>query len=247
MRDAIASHQQRRAQRGQSQTTLELCHFSLNRFSDYCDRKGLVLERLTGQDLKEYQDYLSWEAQSKDARFLAPATIDLHLRFVRAFLRECRPDFQEHLLLGRPQVRARSLLSRRQLDEALNRPDPRQPMGMRDRALLRIMAELGLFGEACAAFQVGDFSRPGAQLKGHPLSPLLHETLLRYLDQGRPKQTRNPDETALFLTKTGTRMTPVNAGLIARRHSEGLACPRDLHRSWLAHRQAFLEQRLRGL
>jgi len=81
----------------------------------------------------------------------------------------------------------------------------------------------------------------------HHLRPLLHETLLRYLDQGRPTQATHPEETALFLTQRGTRMTPINVSKLTEGYTDHQASPRDLHRSWLAHRQAFLEQRLRGL
>jgi len=70
------------------------------------------------------------------------------------------------------------------------------------------------------------------------------ENLQRYVTKGRPALMSDPDEPALLLTRTGTRLGEPSVRVIAKRHGEFAISPQLLRRSWLAHREALLGRRL---
>ena len=186
-------------------------------------------------------------------RLPAPATVDQHLRMLRAFLRwppllswlPC--DSSQKLILPRPRPRPQPLLSRQRLDEVLDHPDPCQPLGQRDRALLRVVCELGLFAPACRQLDLADLDRTHGRLRGQLMGPHLGEYLLRYLDRARPTFLTCPEEPALFLTSRGGRISAANVMAVVYSHSQRQAGPRALRNAWLSHRQALMRGRLPGV
>ena len=243
MRERIEQHLQERIRQGQGPVTLVACRHCLQDFEGYCAAGDLALKDLTGSHLAQYREHLRWTPRS--GRLPAAATVYQHLRFVRAFLRWNCPEFADQMVLPRPQSRIRRLLSRRELEEALDRPDPKQNLGLRDRALLRVVAELGLKTPACRALNDTQLCRQTGRLANLPLSPILLEVLLRYLERGRPALLRNSEQSALFLNCHGGRMSAPNVLRLVRLYSQ--SSPSDLHRSWLAHREAEIGRRLRGV
>jgi site-specific recombinase XerD len=218
------------------------CRLCLKPFEDYCQSRGWSLDTFTSEQLAQYREHLSWSPRR--GRLPAASTVYQHLRFVRAFLRWNQQGFGADLVLPRPSFRERRLLNQAELDEMLAAPDPTQPLGLRDRALLRVIAELGL---ACHRLNVDDFCRAPACLAGLPVGAVLYEVLLRYLDRGRPALLKDEQEKALFLAQHGGRTGAPNIGRLTRYYSRGIVSPRDFHRSWLTHRQAQIGRRLRGV
>ena len=176
--------------------------------------------------------------------------MDQHLRLVRAFLRQLfadghlQKDPTADLVLPRPRSRAQVLLTREELETVFARPDLSLPQGLRDLALLRLVAERGFSAQACRELDVAELDRGRSQLRGGSLSPHLAEYLLRYLDRGRPALLSEPTEPALFLTMQGRRMSAEAVTARVYEHTRRQASPRTLHNAWRTHREKALNRRL---
>ena len=176
--------------------------------------------------------------------------MDQHLRLVRAFLRHLfadghlQKDPAADLVLPRPRTRAQVLLTREELEAAFARPDLSLPQGLRDLALLRLVAELGFSAQVCRELDVAELDRGQSQLRSRSLSPHLAEYLLRYLDRGRPALLSEPTEPSFFLTLQGRRMSAIAVTARIYEHTRRQASPRALHSAWRTHRETALRRRL---
>lgn len=244
MKNWIEKHLAWRSSQGHKKATLEAVSHCLTAFESYCRDRDLH-----DQVLNDYQQHLLWTPVS-NGRLPAPATVDQHLRLVRAFLRHLfrdgvlEMDLTADLVLPRPRSRAHLLLTRDQLEQVFARPDLSLPQGLRDLALLRLAAELGFSAQRCRELDAGELDRGRSQLRGAALSPHLAEYLLRYLDRGRPALLSEPTEPALFLTLQGRRMSAIAVTARIYEHTHRRASPRALHRAWRTHRETALRRRL---
>ena len=144
----IEKHLAWRSSQGHKKATLEAVSHCLTAFESYCRDRDLH-----DQVLNDYQQHLLWTPVS-NGRLPAPATVDQHLRLVRAFLRHLfrdgvlEMDLTADLVLPRPRSRAHLLLTRDQLEQVFARPDLSLPQGLRDLAFAAPGGRTGLF---CAA------------------------------------------------------------------------------------------------
>ena len=219
---------------GQSPATLETCRYCLLSFEAYCLARDLALEHLAAEHLARYRQHLLWTPLPGKGSLPAPATVDQHLRMLRTFLRwppllsclTCNPT--QSLILPRPLPRSQPLLSRQRLEEVLSHPDPCQPLGQRDRALLRVVCELGFFATTCHQLDLVNLDRCQGRLRGQVMGPHLSEYLQRYVDRSRPAFLTCPQEPALFLTRLGDRISAANVAAVVYTHTQRQAGPRAL-------------------
>jgi len=228
--------------------TLERRRYWARVFSAYCHKHGLTLEQLTREQLESYLEALQWTPGPRGLP--SPSTVYQGMSMLRRFL--CwavsrgllASDPTAGWVFGRPLRREKQLLSRSQL-EAIFQSPLSTPVGLRDRAILGLFAEMGLYGTDCSALNLADLDLVGYRIRQLRLSAHLAEHLHRYLKSARPALLTNPSEKALLLTRFGGRIPPATVDSVLIRHSPGnRVSPSTLHRSWLAHREAFLSRRL---
>jgi site-specific recombinase XerD len=214
-------------------------------FAKFCDEVGVTLSQITPEIVNQYHERLLWAPGPRSI-----STIDQGLRELRTFLRwavrqgHLRPDPTVGWLLPKPQTREKKLLTRAQLEAILDESPDNEPMGLRDRAILCVLAETGLSTTACQNLDLVDLDLAHYRLCRKPLSPRLAEHLQRYLRKSRPALMTDPDEPALFLNRVGARLLYHSVRHVVRRHAGVPLSPQLLRRSWLAHREAFLGRRL---
>ena len=246
MQNLIEAHLAKRASQKHGPTTLKICRYWLQCFARFRQHRDLA--ELQEKDLRAFQEHLLWTPGRSG--LLSKNTVYQALHMVRIFLRwslangHLVVDITENFRLGHVQPRQESLLTRHQLDAILSGPDPEQPLGLRDLAILGVICELGLLGTACNQLNLGDVNLPGHRLGRHVLSLQLEENLQRYLLKGRPSLLVDPQESALFLTFRGNRIERNMFRLIVLNYHR--VTPRTLHKSWTAHREALISRRLPG-
>lgn len=228
--------------------TLKARRFWFRSFSAFCQEQSIVFERLSIQDLQRYQERLLWVPGARGS--LSAHFIRQGLGMLRTFLRWAvqrgllSPDPTENWVLGRPQSREKKLLTRAQLEFVLHESTDQQPLGLRDHAILGIQAELGLTPRICHSLDLADLDLARYRLSRKPISHHLAESLGHYLKRGRPALLTDPDETALFLTHHGTRLSTECLARVATHRSGQTISAITLRRSWLAHQQANVGHRL---
>ncbi|MCE7874498.1 site-specific tyrosine recombinase XerD [bacterium CPR1] len=210
--------------RGRSPRTLEAMSQWLERWKTFCRAEGVECPTdLTPAHLAAYRLRLE-HGRGCYGKPFAPATIDLALRAVRALLGfacergELLVNPAAGLVLRRPVVQRRRILNVQEMEFLLQLPDPRRPIGLRDRAMWEVLYGAGLRSSECCALDLADLDfaqrallvRRGKGGKDRllPMGEAVREACERYLEAGRPKLADPDSPPALFLNRDGTRITP---------------------------------------
>ena len=163
-------------------------------------------------------DYLIERQQEGiDARTAAKSVSALRAlyRFLQA---EGRAETNPAALIEppRPTRRLPTVLSPSEVDRMLAAVDMGTPSGLRDRALFEMIYSCGLRVSEAVALQVTSLHREqgfvtvsgkGGRQRLVPLMGAALDWVQRYLRDGRPALARDASEAALFLNRSGRRLT----------------------------------------
>ena len=150
--------------------------------------------------------------------------------------------------LGSPRLPRRLpvVLKQRQVEELLSRPQPQDPVGLRDRAILELLYATGMrVGELCA-LELGDVDLASDVARVHgkggkqrlvPFGEPARAALLQYLLEGRrmmlPKE--GAGRQALFLNRRARPMTPRDVRGMLQRYRTGAGVPTETSPHTLRH------------
>ncbi len=187
----------------------------LGQFAEWSDEAEIEPTAVRHRDVRRYGAALS-EAGA------APATVSRKLAAIRglyAFLvRTERAASNPADLVPSPK-RAQKLpkvLSADQVRDLLERIPAHTPLELRDRAMLELAYSCGLRCEEIVNLDLRslDFESERVRVMGKgskerllPVGEPAQRALRRYLERGRHALSVNPDETALFVSKSGRRLS----------------------------------------
>ena len=215
---------------GLADNTIVAYRRDLVRFAGHCDQVGLTNPiSLTPLNVQQYAQRL-WEEQ------LSTATIARHLAAVRMFLRF-------HLLMGlmkkdicavleSPKTwrRVPRTLSKQRTTELLDGVDRQNPLGLRDAALLELLYATGIRASEAAGldvdsinFQIGYLNCFGKGNKERivPVHAKALTLVQEYVEQLRPELVGQKIIAALFVSRTGNRLSRIEVWRIVQRAARG--------------------------
>lgn len=212
-------------QRNYAARTLEKYRWSMRVFTTWAEERGLAEpSAITRPHLESYQRWL-YRYRKKDGQPLGITTQRARLGAVQTFFAHlCKNN---HLPanpaadLNLPRKSHRQLpkgLSREELTTLLHMPDIRDPLGIRDRAILETLYATAARRSELTNFDLSDLDLSEASLhiregKGgkNRLVPVAKSALYwleKYLDETRPRLVLDNTEQALFLSGYGGRISP---------------------------------------
>jgi site-specific recombinase XerD len=214
-REALALFDADLRRRGMAEKTRRAYGVDLGQFAVWCTAQALDPSAVGPKDLRRYAAVLS----GRDA---VAATIARKLAALRAFYRTLREHGQVPQnpvdLIPSPK-RPRTLpkvLRPDELAALLDRIPASTPLEIRDRALFEVAYACGLRAEELVNLDVPSVDFDGEQMrvegKGSktrivPAGEPALRALGRYLDRARPALAAGDDEPALFLSKSGRRLS----------------------------------------
>ena len=183
----------------------------------------------TRADLESYQMFLHHYRSPRGGKPLAINTQLARLGCIRRFFAWlCRAGVipaNPAADLDLPRKQSRRLpkaLDEDEIQRLLATPNPADPFGLRDRALLELFYATGIRRTEMTNLDLGDydtasrtlFVRRGKNGKDRmlPVGERAAAWLERYLSESRPLFAHLPNETALFLSGYGERITPDHLG-----------------------------------
>lgn len=187
----------------------------LGQFVEWARARGLVPGEVRHRDVRRYGAGLSTAGA-------APATVARKLAAVRGLfdflVRTERIGQNPADLVSSPKREAKlpRVLSGEQVRSLLERIPARTPLELRDRAMLELAYSCGLRCEEIVNLDRGAFDFETEQLrvlgKGSkerqlPVGEPAQRALRRYLERGRHALSGDPGEAALFLSKSGRRLS----------------------------------------
>jgi site-specific recombinase XerD len=247
-RDALALFDGDLRRRGAADRTRRAYAIDIGQFATWCEGQQMSPAEVTPRTLRRYAATLS------DRRAVA-ATVARKLAALRAFYRALREHGEVAQnpadLIPAPK-RARTLPRVLRPDEmaaVLDRIPASTPLDLRDRALFEIAYASGLRAEEIVTLDVTsvDFDSEELRVEGKggktrivPSGELALRALQRYLERARPALANRDGEPALFLSKSGRRLSTSDVRRRLRvwaRHAElqGGVSPHTLRHSFATH------------
>ena len=197
---------------------------------------GGHMARLKATELTAYQQSLRWRP-GPSGKMYAESTINQATDVVRRFFRwtvlkgylETNPA--AHLVTRRASFKLRRELCNDEVRKLLAQPDPRTFHGCRDRAILRLILETRVSAPALSRLELEDFEPNTAALlvSGRKreilsLSEPLTNDLAGYLEARTVVAAS--DEKALFVGRSGRRLTPGAFRQIVAIHAQRAGVPK---------------------
>lgn len=224
---------------GLSKNTLAAYRRDLSLLARWLGERGRTLDAVREHDL---QAYMGARLGDKGKATSANRRLTVFKRYYRWALRERRipADPTLRLVPARQAMRVPKTLSEKQVDDLLNAPDTRTPLGLRDRAMLELMYASGLRVSELVALKVFEMSLNDGVLrilgKGNkerlvPFGGEARVWIERYLEQSRPAILDGQQTPDLFVTARGAGMTRVMFWIIVKKQAAvaGIHSPLSPH------------------
>jgi site-specific recombinase XerD len=234
--------------RGAAEKTRRAYGIDIGQFARWAAGARLQPNTVQFRDLRRY-------AASLSARGAAPRTVARKLASLRAFYkslveRDAVSENPADLLSApkRPQPLPKTL-EPEAVARLLDRIPARTALELRDRALFELAYSCGLRSEELVTLDLDsvDFDAEQVRVEGKgsktrvvPAGEPALRSLRRYLERGRPALQSGNDEPALFLSKSGRRLSgsDVRRRLAVWRRHAGLPAggtPHSLRHSFATH------------
>jgi len=212
---ALSAYDRDLRARGSAERTRRAYGVDLGGFAEWAGEQGLDPGDVRYRDVRRFGAGLS-------SAGAAPATVARKLAAIRGLygylVRTEKAGANPAELVSSPK-RAEKLprvLSTEQMRRLLERIPARTPLELRDRAMLELAYSCGLRCEEIVNLDLGGLDYETEQLrvlgKGNkerllPVGEPAQRALRRYLDRGRHPLAVDPREPALFLSKSGRRLS----------------------------------------
>lgn len=234
--------------RGAAERTRRAYRSDLEQLARWATAAGIEPQAAGPRELRRYTASLS-------ERGIAPSSVARKLAAQRALYRTLREHGEVAQnpaeLVGSPR-RARTLprvLRPDELADLLDRIPARTPLELRDRALLEVAYGCGLRAQELVRLDLGAVSFDSEELRVEgkggktrvvPAGEPALAAVARYLERGRPALLDDPGEPALYLSRSGRRLSTsdVRRRLAVRVRAaalQGGVSPHALRHSFATH------------
>jgi integrase/recombinase XerC/integrase/recombinase XerD len=213
--DALAEYDRDLRARGAAERTRRAYGVDLGAFAEWAQGMGKAPGEVRYRDVRRFAAGLS-------SAGAAPATVARKLASIRGLygflVRTERVGQNPAELVSSPKREERlpKVLSSEQMRELLERIPARTPLELRDRAMLELAYSCGLRCEEIVNLDgdAVDFETQqlrvlgkGSKVRVLPFGDPARRALERYLQRGRHALAGDPRERALFLSKSGRRLS----------------------------------------
>lgn len=231
-------------ERGLAENTLISYRRDLIQFKKFLQReKGSNIKDVGRNVILAYLLFLQKEGR-------APATISRHLAALKSFfsflLNERLIERDPTVNLESPKLEKRlpKVLTVEEVDLLLAQPQPVDPAGMRDKAMLELLYATGIRVSELISLDVEHVNLElsyircfgkGAKERIIPMGSVARRWVRTYLERGRPRLLKSRGERALFLNHHGRRMTRQGFWKIIKKYAASAGIKKDITPHTLRH------------
>jgi integrase/recombinase XerD len=231
------------AERGLSDNSLKSYRHDLHRLHSSLSKRAKTLDNANREDLLAV---LAAEVQSGKSPRTVSRYLSTYRQYYRWLLREGVIDSDPVALIESPKT-GRSLpkaLTELQVETLLEAPDTDTSLGMRDRAMLELMYATGLRVSELVNLELVNLNLnqgvirvlgKGQKERLVPIGGEAHDSLDRYLADGRPALLKGVQTDSVFVTSRKSGMTRQAFWYMVRRYAAACDIPRQLSPHMLRH------------
>jgi integrase/recombinase XerD len=214
------------SERGLAENSIHAYRRDLEDIDRHFRAEGKDLITATADDFRAYLRQQSREGQSTKtiARRLAAIRVFLRFLVIQGF---DTASILEQLERPKPEQSLPKILSKAQVNQLINTPDPKSMLYTRDVAILELLYASGLRAtELCELklrdtnLQVGCVRVIGKGMKERivPFGRAASESITRYLSETRPRLDKHFSD-RLFLSRTGKPLERVGLWMLVEKHA----------------------------
>jgi site-specific recombinase XerD len=246
--EAIDLHRRDLVASGAAARTVSAYGRDLDQFAEWAGERGLGPDRVGHREVRLFAASLTRDGRS-------PATVARKLASVRSFyaflLRTGRVTQNPADLVAAPKAGRKlpKVLTVAQIEEVLGAVPARTPLEVRDQAMLELAYSSGLRSAEVVDLDLDSLGLPAGRVKvigkgsRHRLVPVgepAEAAIRRYLEEGRPNLLSDPEQQALFLSRSGRRLSTSDvsrrlAVRVRKAASAGGISPHTLRHSFATH------------
>ena len=215
------------AERGLSPNTIAAYRIDLRKLVAWTKGREQSIDSLTPRDISVFVAHL--RALGLSARSTGRAIHGIR-GFFKFLVREERlkDDPMENVRSPKTFKPLPRFLNRTQVENLLKAPDPSNPLGLRDRAILETLYASGLRASEITKLRAENIDAEIGLLrifgKGRkerlvPIGSSALAAILRYEQEGRARLLKNRKTKELFLNHSGGGLSRMGLWLIVRRHA----------------------------
>jgi integrase/recombinase XerD len=236
-------------EKGLARNTLEAYSRDLNRLADFLRARNVrAWQECQSVHLRSYVSWLRQRGLSVRSVVRNIVAIRQLFRFLeKEELIQANPV--PSFFLNRPAVKLPHTLSQEEVKKLLGQPDPAEPLGARDQAMLELLYASGLRVSELVSLQTHQVDLDqnclsvrgkGGKVRLVPFGRLARGKLIRYLKEIRPRLSRGRTSSLLFLTRSGKGLTRQAFWKLVRRYAlaagiERRVTPHTLRHSFATH------------
>ncbi len=242
-------------EKGYTNNTIAAYRNDLTQFADYMESRIENFSEVNKITITDYIAHLQTDERYKYSSSTIARKVAAIKSFFHYLIAESIISSDPTATLDSPKVEKRlpQAVSIEEINKLLQAAAENEgPKGRRDRAMLELLYASGMRVTELVSLEVNDVNleegtarvkskKRGIKERFIPVTGDALEALRLYIEDGRKKLMRSPDETALFLNHRGQRLTRQGAWLIIKRYVEivGIAdkvTPHTLRHSFAAHK-----------
>lgn len=242
-------------EKGYTNNTIAAYRNDLTQFANYMEPRIESFASVNKITITDYIAHLQTDERYKYSSSTIARKVAAIKSFFHYLIAESIVSSDPTATLDSPKVEKRlpQAVSIEEINKLLQAAaDNEGPKGRRDRAMLELLYASGMRVTELVSLEVDDINleegtarvkskKRGIKERFIPVTGDALEALRLYIEDGRKKLMRSPDETALFLNHRGQRLTRQGAWLIIKRYVEmvGIAdrvTPHTLRHSFAAHK-----------
>jgi len=202
-------------EKGLSKSTIDSYRRDLRRYLSFLNRQRLDLLRVSRKEITAFLGELRYKG-------LSPASVARGLSAIRCLYRflisEGNAEIDPTENLERPKgfIRLPKTLSVEEVDNLLKRPDPKERLGLRDKAMLELLYATGMRASELVSIKVQNINLEvgyivtlgkGSKERVIPIHEKAVALIKDYLRDARQKLLKDRDSPYLFLGQGGRPLT----------------------------------------
>lgn len=214
----------------------------VRQFSEWLEAEEIMLTQVSQEDIKRYVQYLGKRGKSNSTIVRSVASLKSFYNYMLV-IHSVPLNPAKGFTPTRIERKLPAILSNKEVDLFLDQPDPSDPKGCRDKAMLEVLYATGIRVSELISLDIQDvnLSVGFVRCKGRdkeravPLYRTAVKALTAYIDEVRPQLLEDIQETALFVNMSGERMSRQGFWKIVKYYQEKAGIKKDITPHTLRH------------